>query len=64
MSAWEIRCPFCWRLLLPADGNLHYFLIPRLVFHLYDAHPYEATTLRLRLEHPPAEWPVLEEMAA
>lgn len=65
MTAWNVRCPFCWRLLLPSDdASLHYVLAPRLAHHMYDAHPYEATTLCLALEHPPAEWPVIEEDAA
>ena len=63
--SWDVRCPFCWRLVLPSDeASLYYVLAPRLAFHLYDEHPYEATTLRLRLENPPTEWPVIEAAVA
>lgn len=62
---WTVRCPFCWRLVLPEDSSLHYVLAPRLSYHLWDAHPAETAILRLHLERPPAEWPeISEEVAA
>jgi hypothetical protein len=63
VSGWSVRCPFCWRQLLPTAGLLHLLLAPRLAYHLWDEHPYEAAILRLHLAKPPAEWPELAEEA-
>jgi hypothetical protein len=49
--------------MLPTDGLLSE-LMPRLAFHLWDEHPLEAAFLRIHLANPPAEWPVIEEVAA
>lgn len=56
-AGWQLRCPVCWRQVLPLDGSLHYLLAPRLAYHLWDAHPAEAAILRLHLFRPPAQWP-------
>jgi len=64
MTGYTLRCPFCWRLLLPTDGLLHLALAPRLVYHLWDSHPYEAAILRLHLVNPPDEWPEIVGVAA
>jgi len=64
MLGWNLRCPVCWRLLLPTDGLLALVLAPRLAYHLWDRHPYEAAILRLHLNRPPDEWLVLEEGAS
>lgn len=63
MTGWSLRCPFCWRLLLPEDALLHLTLAPRMAHHLWDAHPFETRILQLHLERPPTEWPVLEVAA-
>ena len=63
MNGWEVRCPFCWRQVLPTDASLHYVVMPRLVWHMLED-PYEATSLRLRLADPPSAWPVLDEAEA
>ena len=53
----SVCCPFCLRAVLPDDGLLHLLLAPRLAYHLWDEHPYEAAILLLHLQHPPARWP-------
>jgi hypothetical protein len=64
MTGWRVRCPFCWRQLLPLDGLLHLALAPRLAYHLWDEHPYEAAILRAHLLQPPSEWPELAREAS
>jgi hypothetical protein len=64
MTGWTVWCPICgWR-VSPTDGSLIFEVAPRLAFHLWDAHPFEAAILRLFLNHPPAEWPVIDDVAA
>jgi hypothetical protein len=58
---WSLRCPFCWRLLLPTDASLHFALAPRLAFHMWQEHPADTAILRLHLGRPPANWPELVE---
>jgi hypothetical protein len=58
LPGYSLRCPMCHRVVLPEDGLLHLLLAPRLAFHLWDEHPYEAAILRLHLERPPDAWPV------
>ena len=57
---YNVLCPFCWRQLLPADGLLHLALAPRLAYHLFDEHQYEAAILRLHLNRPPSAFVELE----
>lgn len=64
MMPLSLRCPICWRCLLPTNGLLAVRLAPRLEHHLWDEHPYEAAILRLHLTRPPGEWPIIEEGAA
>lgn len=59
-GGWSVRCPFCHRLLLPIGGLLHLALAPRLAYHLFDEHLYEAAILRIHLNRPPDRWPELE----
>jgi hypothetical protein len=56
---WSLRCPVCWRLVLPADGSLHFAVAPRLSWHLWSDHPFETRLLLLHLSNPPREWPEL-----
>lgn len=57
---WQVRCPICHRLVIPTWASLHYVILPRLAWHMLEQHPFEATSLRLRLSQPPSEWPALE----
>ena len=61
MPGWTLVCPVCWRTILPIDGLLHLALAPRLAWHLWDEHVYEANVLLMHLMRPPDEWPVLED---
>lgn len=56
----SVCCPVCTRPMLPHIGYLHLALAPRLAYHLWDRHPYEAAILKLWLNNPPDAWPVLE----
>lgn len=60
MTGYTLDCPVCGRRVLPEQGLLHLALAPRLAYHLWDEHQYEAAILRLHLNHPPAAWPELE----
>lgn len=62
-TGWSLRCPVCWRLVLPADGSLHFAVAPRWAFHLWDEHPAEAAILRMHLFRPPERWPELVDGA-
>lgn len=65
-AGFSIVCPVCARWVLPLDGLLHLQIAPRLAQHLFEEHEYEAHIIRLALNHPPAEWPVIDadELAA
>lgn len=60
-AGWSVRCPFCWRLVLPTNASLHFAVAPRLSYHLWDEHPAQAAILRLHLFRPPDHWPELVE---
>ena len=59
MNGWSLVCPVCWRKVAPANALLSE-VMPRLAYHLWDEHDLEAAFLRIHLNNPPAEWPVLE----
>ncbi len=61
MTGFSVVCPICDRPILPESGLLHLLLAPRLAYHLFEEHPYEAAIIRLHLNRPPEEWPEAEE---
>lgn len=63
LAGWSLRCPVCWRVILPTDALLHLAAAPRLAHHLWTEHAYEAAILRMHLDRPPSEWPELEAAA-
>lgn len=63
MSGFSLWCPVCLRPILPERGLLHLALAPRWAWHMKSEHEYEAAILRLHLNRPPDEWPVVEEGA-
>lgn len=64
LVGWTVSCPFCFRRVLPTDGLFHLAIAPRLAYHLWDEHPYEARILQLHLADPSDEWPEIVEVAA
>jgi hypothetical protein len=60
MNGFSLNCPVCLKPTLPEVGLLHLALALRWAYHLFNAHPYEAHVLRLHLNQPPDEWPVIE----